>query len=275
MKDFSVLMSIYFKEKPAYFRLSLDSIVNQTLFPSEIVLIKDGPLTDELDLIIKEFDKKYPSVFKIIDLPVNKGLGNALSIGVLKCSNELIARMDTDDISVLSRFKKQVDFLTENPHIDLVGSNVEEFNFVPHDLNRYRKMPKKNGNLLKYSKFRNPVNHPTVMFRKSKVIDAGNYKSDILFFEDFSLFIRMLANGSNIYNIQDSLLNFRTGIGIDVIKRRSGMIYLKNEWKFAKLSFKIGHINFLEWLFYVATKLPLRLFPPKIILFVYNKFLRN
>lgn len=275
MSSFSVLMSVYYKENPLFFRKSLDSLMDQTKMPSEIVLVKDGPLSGELDEVISEFTGNYPNLFKIIVLPENKGLGNALSIGVLACSTELIARMDTDDICVLNRFEKQLEFFNNNPSIDLVGTNVEEFNKKPGDLNRFRKMPEKGEVLRRYSRFRNPVNHPTVMFRKSKVLEAGNYRGDILLFEDFSLFIRMLQKGASFYNIQECLLHFRTGLGIDVIKRRSGFFYVKNEWKFALLSLRIGNINFLEWIFYVCTKLPLRLLPPKVILFVYNQFLRD
>ena len=274
-EQFSVLMSVYYKEKPDFFRQSLESLINQTQIPNEIVLIKDGALTIELEKVITEYIRNYPNLFKIVALSENKGLGNALSIGLLECSNELIARMDTDDICVSNRFEKQVDFLNQNQNIDVVGSNVEEFNIEPGDLKRYRKMPKKGNKLLRYSKFRNPLNHPTVMYRKMKVLEAGNYNGEILLFEDFSLFIRMIKNGSNFYNIQESLLNFRTGVGIEVIKRRSGFFYVKNEWKFSLLALKIGQLNFFEWLFYVFTKLPLRLLPPRVILLVYNTFLRN
>lgn len=275
LSPFSVLISVYIKENPIYFRKSLESIFKQTLLPNEIVLIKDGPLTNELEAVITEYATKCREVFKIIPLSENKGLGHALSIGVIQCSNEIIARMDTDDICAINRFEKQIKFLDSNPNIDLIGSNVEEFNNFPGDLKRYRKMPEHGKALKKYSRFRNPVNHPSVMFRKNKVLQAGNYNEDILLFEDFSLFIRMLNNGSEFYNIQECLLYFRTGIGIEVIKRRSGWFYLKNEWKFSKLALKIGSLNIFEWLFYVMTKLPLRLLPPKIILYVYNQFLRQ
>ena len=275
MSKFSVLVSVYFKENPVYFKKALDSIVNQTLLPNEIVLIKDGPLGEELENVLNEYILHYPNLFKIISLPVNRGLGNALAIGVNECSYEFIARMDTDDICVLNRFEKQLRFLDQNSNIDVVGSNVEEFNIEPGDLKRFRKMPESGKSLLKYSKFRNPINHPTVMFRKAKVLEAGNYSGEILLFEDFSLFIRMLQKGASFYNIQECLLHFRTGLGIDVIKRRSGLFYVKNEWKFSLLSLKIGNLNFFEWLFYVCTKLPLRLLPPKVILFVYNQFLRH
>lgn len=275
MNKFSVLISVYHKENPLYFRESLDSLMNQTVLPNEIVLIKDGPLTENLENVLNEYIANYTNLFKIIALPINKGLGNALSIGILECSNELIARMDTDDICVLNRFEKELNFLKNNPAIDLVGSNVEEFNNFPGDLQRFRKMPEKDEEVLRYAKYRSPVNHPSIMFRKQKVLEAGNYNSDILMMEDFSLFIRMLNNGCVFYNIQEVLLNFRVGLGLEVIKRRSGLLYFNNEWKFAKLAFKIGHLNFFEWLFYIVFKLPLRLMPPRIIEFVYNKFLRQ
>lgn len=275
MLKFSVLMSVYFKENPRYFRQSLDSIFKQTLLPNEIVLIKDGPLPIELEAVITEYINNYPEIFKIIPLIENKGLGNALAIGVVQCSYEIIARMDTDDICVSNRFEKQIKFLNSNPDIALVGSNVEEFNSIPGDLKRYRKMPEQGVALKKYSRFRNPVNHPSVMFRKNKVLEAGNYNGDILLFEDFSLFIRMLSKGGNFYNIQECLLYFRSGVGIEVIKRRSGLFYIKNEWKFSKLALKIGSLNIFEWFFYITTKLPLRLLPPKVILYIYNQFLRQ
>lgn len=275
MSNFTVLMSVYYKDNPIYFRQSLESVMNQTVRPNEIVLIKDGPLTSELDYVINEFQNLYSSIFNIVTLDKNKGLGKALSIGILKCTNELIARMDSDDICLFNRFEIQLNFLNKNLNVDLVGSNVEEFNNIPGDLKRFRIMPESGDKLKKYSKFRNPLNHPSVMFRKSKVIQAGNYDDDILYFEDYSLFIRMLKNGSKFYNIQSSLLNFRVGTGIDTIKRRSGLNYLNEEWKFSLLSLKIGHINFIEWLFYIITKLPFRLLPSRVVLFVYNKFLRN
>lgn len=275
MNKFSVLISVYYKENPLYFREALVSLMNQTVMPNEIVLIKDGPLTESLDTVLNEFVANYTGLFKIIALPINKGLGNALSIGLLACSNEFVARMDTDDICFFNRFEKQLNFLKNNPAIDLVGSNVEEFNNFPGDLKRFRKMPEKDKELLRYAKYRSPVNHPSIMFRKQKVLEAGNYNSDILMMEDFSLFIRMLNKGCVFYNIQEVLLNFRVGLGLEVIKRRSGLLYFNNEWKFAKLALKIGHLNFLEWLFYIVFKLPLRLMPPKIIEFVYNTFLRQ
>jgi glycosyltransferase involved in cell wall biosynthesis len=275
MSNFSVLISVYYKENPVFFREALDSVLNQSVIPNEIVLIKDGLLGESLENIIKEFDYKYPDLFNVISLPTNQGLGNALSIGVLNCNNDLIARMDTDDICVFNRFEKQIKFLNNNLEVDLVGSNIEEFNTTPGDLKRYRILPKNGKKLIRFSKFRNPINHPSIMFRKEKVIAAGNYQSNLLFFEDYSLFIRMIKNNFNLYNIQENLLYFRVGAGIDTIKRRSGLQYLIYEWKFSIFSLKIGHINYFEWVFYNITKLPFRLLPADIILFIYTKLLRK
>lgn len=275
MSNFSVLISIYHKENPDFFKEALDSVLNQTILPNEIVLIKDGLLNENLENVIWEYDNKYPNLFNIISLPTNQGLGNSLSIGVLNCKNDLIARMDTDDICVFNRFEKQIEFLNNNLGVDLVGSNVEEFNTTPGDIKRYRVLPKNGRDLIRFSKFRNPINHPSIMFRKDKVIAAGNYKSNLLFFEDYSLFIRMIKNNFNLYNIQENLLFFRVGTGIETIKRRSGFNYLINEWKFSLFSLKIGHLNYFEWFFYIITKLPFRLLPANVILFIYTKFLRK
>jgi glycosyltransferase involved in cell wall biosynthesis len=275
MSNFSVLISLYNKENPLFLKQALDSVVNQTIFPNEIVIVKDGLLGESLENILLDYDVMYPNIFKFIQLPVNKGLGNALSIGVLNCSYDLIARMDTDDICVLDRFERQIDFFNNNPNVDLLGSNIEEFNIIPGDLNRFRRVPEKGIQLINYSKYRNPINHPTIMFRKDKVIAAGNYQSNLLFFEDYSLYIRMIKNNFILHNIQDSLLFFRVGRGVEMIKRRSGFNYLLHEWRFSLFSLRTGHLNYFEWIFYIITKLPFRLLPTNIVLFVYVKLLRN
>ena len=124
---FSVLMSVYIKENPKYMKQSLDSIINQTYKPSEIVIVKDGLLTKELNDLIDEYQKIYTNLFKIITLEENVGLGKSLNIGVLNCTYDIIARMDTDDICRNDRFEKQIKVLKNNKHIDIVGSNIVEF----------------------------------------------------------------------------------------------------------------------------------------------------
>lgn len=271
----SVLLSVYHKENPSYMSLALQSIMDQTLIADEIVLVKDGPLTPLLDETIATFVDSYPSVFKIVTLEENKGLGAALKIGVNHCSHEIIARMDTDDIARSNRFQKQFEFLSQHTDIDVVGSNIEEFNKVPKDLSRFKYNPEKHEELVRQIKLRSPFNHPSIMFRKSSLLKAGNYNGDILLFEDYSLFLRMWKKGLKFHNIQEVLLDFRVGSGIDTIKRRSGMHYLQKESKFLKYAKSIGAFDSIDILKYKILKFPIRLLPPKVVLFIYNTFLRT
>lgn len=274
--SFSVLISVYHKENPDFLELALKSVVEQTLKPSEIVIVKDGPLTTDLEAVLLNYKINYPDLFTFISLPENKGLGNALSIGLLKCQFERVARMDTDDICSLDRFEKQVGFMNLYPEVDVVGTSIEEFRNVPGDLKVSRSLPNLQSEIISFSKLRNPLNHPTVMYKKSKVIEAGNYNSDFLFLEDYSLFIRMLNNGAEIRNLNDRLLHFRVGSSpLEMIKRRSGWNYAKTEWRFASNIRRIQYFSFGEWLKYVLVRIPVKLMPNRLILFLYTKFLRR
>lgn len=272
---FSVLISVYDKEKPVFLEKALSSIVNQTLMPSEIVLVKDGPISEPLEKVIDWFTSAYPDLFNIVSLSINRGLGEALRIGVEVCKYEHIARMDSDDICHPDRFEKQVSFMKTHPDIAVLGSNIEEFNIYPGDNKVRRLMPESGKKLLNYAKFRSPVNHPSILMRKQAVINAGNYNGNIRLWEDYSLFIRMLKNGSKFYNMQEILLYFRVGSGIESIERRSGYNYMKNEWKFACLARQVGHLSNFDWFLYVVLKLPLRLLPTRLVLYLYQRFLRH
>jgi len=275
MMKFSVLISVYYKENAVFFTQALLSLVQQTLIPTEIVLVKDGPLTKELDNVIEDFLIKYPGLFQIISIEKNMGLGNALKIGLEHCKYDWVARMDTDDICLKDRFEKQIAFLEQNPHIDVLGSNMEEFNKEPGDLKSYRVIPQNGRKLLAYSKFRSPVNHPTIVFKKQAVLSNGNYNGNILLFEDYTLFVKMLKNNCQFYNLQEPLLYFRVGNGVDIIKRRSGFRYLRNELKFLNFAHKIGHLSSAEKTIHLLTRIPLRFMPPKFVRFIYNTFLRK
>jgi len=272
---FSVLISVYFKENPVFFRAALESIVTQDLLPDEIVLVEDGPISEALAHVIADFKKRYPRLFIVVPLEQNMGLGNALRIGLAACNYEIVARMDTDDICAPNRFRKQIDFLRLHDDIAVVGTNIEEFNNVPGDLGSLRIMPEGGKKLLKFARYRSPVNHPSIMFRKSRVLAAGSYSGDILLWEDFALFIRMLKQGDQFHNIQEILLYFRVGTGIETIKRRSGWHYFKSEWKFSLYALKIKHLSYWEWCSYIILKLPLRLLPPRLVLLIYTRLLRK
>lgn len=272
---FSVLLSVYFKENPTFLNLSLASIINQTLVPNEIILVKDGPLGEELNVVIERYLRDYPGIFRVVPLAENKGLGNALAIGVEHCTHELVARMDTDDIARSNRFETQVNFLNKHKEVDVVGSNIEEFNKTPGDLNRFKLNPEFHDTLIDQIKLKSPFNHPSIMFRKSSLLKAGNYNGDILLFEDYTLFLRMWKVGLKFHNIQEVLLDFRVGDGIATIKRRSGLHYLQKESKFLDYAKSIGAYNSWDVFKYKLLKFPVRMMPAPMVLFIYNMFLRK
>ena len=274
--EFSVLLSVYKKENPDFLKESLESIYeNQILKPSEIVLVQDGPLTKELDEVVNHKVNMYPDIFKIVKLEKNMGLGYALNEGIKECSYELIARMDTDDIATTERFHKQITFMYENTNIDVLGGMLEEFEAFPGDLSQFRLLPESQADIFKFAKFRNPINHPTVVYKKSKVQKVGGYQTDVLFWEDYLLWVDMLNAGCEFHNLNQNVLHFRVQDGLHMIKKRRGFKYAINEIKFAKYCRKNGFFSFYDYLKYVLIKPPLRLIPSSILYFIYKKFSRN
>lgn len=205
--DFSVLMSVYIKENPVFLMLALKSIWDdQTLKPSEIVIVKDGPLTDDLKIIISDFKLIAPAI--IIDIPTNKGLSNALNVGLKVCNYEYVARMDSDDISLPSRFSVQIEHFKENNEIDILGTWAQEMdnNGI---LNDVMKRPTNHNDILKLI-WSCPFIHPSVMFKKSKLLQVGNYnpkggkRQD-----DYELWYRCALNDFKFMNIPKVELLYR------------------------------------------------------------------
>ena len=265
----SVLMSIYFNEKPEYFRESLESIKNQTYEIDELVLVKDGALTDGLEEVIK----KYKDILNIKEVPLEKnvGLGLALREGILHCSNEIVVRMDSDDISREDRIEKQIKILLENNEIGIVGSNSENFSKKIGDLKIFGVYPEKDKEIRKFMKRRCPFLHPTIMFKKSKVIECGNYK-DLLWFEDYDLFLRIL-NYVKGYNVQENLLYFRANE--EMFERRGGLIYIKREVKALTKFYKRGDINFYYYVTNLIIRIGVRICGNKLRSLIYKKILRK
>jgi len=262
MKAFSVLMSIYFREKSDYFNRAMQSIWDeQTVKPNEIVLVKDGQLGEELDNVIDIWKGKLHNILKIIPLRNNVGLGDALNIGLNYCSNEFVARMDTDDISLPNRFEKQLEVL-ENLNIDICSSWVSEFEDFEDNIKAIRMVPELHYNIVKYAKFRNPVNHPAVMMKKSSVLKAGGYKK-MIFFEDYYLWVRMILSGAMFYNIQEVLVNMRGGK--EQYKRRSGIKYAINEFYAQKEFLKLGFISRFEFIRNLIFRTSIRLMPHSLV----------
>lgn len=268
---FSVLMSIYYRENPKYFNRAMISIWDeQILKPNEIVLVLDGKLTEELMHVISEWKNKLNEIMKIVSLDNNMGLGDALNIGLNHCSNELVARMDTDDISLPNRFLEQIEIFNKN-NIDLCSSWIDEFDTDENKIISSRKVPEYNEDIIKFSKMRNPINHPAVMFKKQSVIDAGNYKK-MYSFEDYYLWIRMLMNNSNLYNIPKSLVKMRAGY--NQLERRRGLQYLIYEFNFWTRLYNIKFINLFELFKNLVFKLMIRVMPRTIVKNIY-KLIRN
>ena len=268
---FSVLMSIYYKESPLFLREAIESVLNQTVIPNEIVCIKDGPLTEELNLVLYEFDKKYKNMFKFIEFDENKGLGEALRVGVQECSNEIIARMDTDDIAVKERFEKQLKVMEEK-NLDLVGSNILEFEEEISNVVAMRNVPNTFVKIKKFAKKRNPFNHMTVMYKKSAVLEAGNYKN-FLWFEEYNLWVRMILKGSKMYNIQENLVYARAGKSM--FSRRGGTIYIKREIAMQKDMLNLKFINIIRFSLNILTRTTVRMLPNNFRRVVYIKVLRK
>ncbi len=270
-KEFSVLMSVYYKENPVFFELSLNSILNQSLKPSEIVLVQDGPLTEDLYKEIDRFKKTSSIKTKVVPLEKNLGLGKALNIGLINCSYDIVARMDTDDICFPYRFERQMNVLLDC-HFDVVGSWILEFKENINQPSLMRKVPEKNNEIHKKQRSRNCLNHMTVLFRKDKVLSIGNYH-DMPFFEDYYLWARMMKAEMSFYNIQEPLVYAR--IGNDMIGRRHGWVYLKKELRFYYMLLKIRFISPVLFISNLITRLPLRLLPKRLLQRIYIRLLRT
>lgn len=229
--SYSVLMSVYAREKPAYLEKAIQSMLDQTVPTDDFVLVCDGPLTDGLYAVIDAFCEKHPHLFRIIRLEENVGLGAALAEGVGACKNEYIARMDSDDISLPDRIERQLQAIGQNEALSAVGAQIAEFQSDPVKIDGYRTVPTSHGDILKRLRTRNPMNHVTVLMKRSAVLAAGNYQS-VIGFEDYHLWTRMLALGQRFANIGDVGCFVR----IDGMhKRRGGMPYFKNYMQVARL----------------------------------------
>lgn len=247
MEPYSVLMSVYDKENADYLKKSLESMLKQTFPPGDFVLICDGPLTPELDAVIDAFFKKYPGLFQVIHLPENQGLGKALNVGLSVCKYDLVARMDSDDISDTERCRRQVQAFEESPELTVVSGTVVEFEGSPEFPVAVKRLPEQHDEILRYAKLRNPFNHPAVMYRKSVVLRVGGYQ-DAPLHEDYDLWVRILMQGSQTRNLPWVLCYMRVDNGM--YKRRGGIKYLKIISKFHR---KLYQEKFCTWGQYMAS----------------------
>lgn len=273
MIDFTVLISVYDKENSGFLDKSLFSILDkQTITPNEIIIVKDGDLNQSLVIILNKYIKEYPEIVKVYGYSENKGLGYALNYGLNKSSNELIFRMDSDDIAHPLRFEKQLEAFQKNKNnIAIIGSNIEEFNSTPHDLNRFRIVPSSSEEINNKKFYRNPFNHMTVAFVKSAILECGGYRP-MHGYEDWYLWMRVLKK-YNGFNLSATLVNARIGNGM--ITRRQGLVFFVNELKFQRTLLNDNLITFSDFIKNIFFRALPRLLPKKILNLIYIIFLRK
>ncbi len=270
LKDFSVSMCVYGKDNPEWFEIAVESILNQTVKPTEVVLVVDGPVPDELDAIIKKYESD--SIFNVIRFEENQGHGNARRAGLKACTNELVALMDADDISVKDRFEQQLLVFQQND-VDIVGGDISEFIGDPNNTVAFRNVPESNDGIKEYMKKRCPFNQMTVMFKKSSVEKVGGY-IDWYCDEDYYLWIRMALDGCNMMNTGTVLVNAR--VGKEMYNRRGGVKYFKSEAKLQKYMFHNKIIGFGTYIVNVVKRLIVQvLLPNKVRGWVFKKFARK
>ena len=268
MENYSVLMSLYVKEKPEYLQLAIESMLTQTVRPDEIIIVEDGPLTENLYAVLNE----YSPYIRRIRNEKNMGLGLALNVGLKECRNELVARMDTDDISKPERCERQLERFAQRPELSIVGSWVDEFVDLPENVVSTRAVPVDSDEIYRFAKRRSAFNHPTVMYRKSRVLAQGGY-ADLRRNQDVDLFGRMLYAGNKAENIGESLLWFRSND--DLARRRKSW---ENTWSYIDTImrfWKMGYSGFIDFAVVAVAQTCMYLMPVKLQHWVYRTFLRR
>lgn len=271
---FSVLMSVYQKDNPVFVARAIESVtVKQTLKPNEIIIVVDGPVTEELSSLINTVEKSQEFYFHVIRLPENRGLGNALRIGMENASNEIVARMDSDDVSTPERFVKQISYLKDHPECDLVGSQISEFIGDESNIVGKRLVPCGNEEIHKYLRRRCPFNHMSVALSRSSALSVGNYM-DWHFNEDYYLWIRMANAHCKFANLPEVLVNVR--VGADMYRRRGGWKYFKSEEGIQRYMLKHKLIGFPRYLYNVAGRFAVQVAMPNSLRgFIFQKLFRK
>lgn len=270
---FSVLLSLYFKEKANFLNECFESIWNnQSLKPSQIVLVLDGPIGSDLQDAVDQWKDILGEILFVLPLKENVGLGKALNQGLSHCKNEWVFRMDTDDICKPDRFEKQIQFIRENPEVVLFSGQILEFKENPLDADILKCVPTEYTDIVKFSQKRSPFNHMTVAYKKSVIEAVGGYQHH-LFMEDYNLWLRVIGAGYMVGNHPDILLYARVGNGMHA--RRKGFEYVKSELKLLKLKKELKLQNSIHANILFLLRSSSRLLPSALLGKIYNTFLRK
>ena len=268
--EFSLLLCTYKNDNPLHLKDCLDSILASTVHPNEIIIIKDGPLTDELDEVIA--DTCFPFKKNIISLPTNQTQGIARREGVTAARHEWIALMDSDDIAMPDRFDKQLEVITKDPSIDILGGQIAEFDKDSACVHAIRQVPLSHADIKTRLKTRNPFNAMTVMFKKTAAIKAGNFRY-FPGFEDYDLWARMINQGAKCQNCKDILVYARTGSGM--YGRRRGLNYIRQEWRMQRQLRQLRITSKWQFVSNILQRIPVRLLPGTFIKKLYIYFTRS
>ena len=265
-------MSVYKKDEPEYLRRSIESMLAQTVLCEQFVIVKDGHLDSMLDRVIDVYAKQQPELFTVVTLEQNVGLGRALDVGLMNCRNDLVARMDADDISLPERCEKLLDLFETNPKLALAGTNIDEFYDEPERVVSSRVVPSDYEGIRKFIRRRSPFNHPTVMFRKSEVLRCGGY-GKMRRKQDYDLFARMLNMDCFALNINESLLLFRSNEGN--YKRRKSWEYCKSYIEVQRENYRRGYCSLWDMVVVTGGQMVMYLLPLKVMRFLSDKLLRK
>ncbi len=266
--SFSVIMPFYKGDVAAYFNDALQSLYAQTLRSTEIVLVQDGPVGEELAEVARLWKAKMPEINHLV-LVKNHGLSGALNAGIDAAKHEWLARMDADDSCKSDRFEKQLALINKEPDLAILGSWITEFDEEMKVQTGVRKLPETHAEILRYAKWRCPFNHMTVMYKKSVLVALGKYKNYGAVGDDYELWARFLVNGHKSANIQESLVDARTGKDF-FSNRRRGLKYFKNEVREINDLYRLGLINPLQYGFHFSVKAIVRFSPPFLVKFIYQ-----
>lgn len=271
-RSFSVLLPTYAGDDADELDRALESCFCQSLMPDEVLVVEDGPLTDGLESTLRSWEQRQPKSLRRYTIPENTGLGNALREGVNSTNNNIIVRADADDINAPERFERQVAYLEQHPTVDIVGGFIAEFEDEPGNPNTIRRVPTDHEDIHRKARFRSPMNHVTVCFRRQAVLSAGNYRP-VDSMEDYDLWIRMLLDGARFANIPEVLVKVRAGS--EMAARRGGFEYAREEAERQIEFFCRGFTNLPVFLFNLATRVPFRLIPNYLRFIIYRYVARE
>ena len=271
MENYSILTTLYKNDSPEFLKQSIDSMLAQTVLTNDYVIVADGPLTEELDEVLVGYENTH-NFFNIVRLSENVGLGVALREGLKYCKNDLVARLDADDLSMPTRCEKQLTLFDSDPDLVIVGSDMYEFDSNPDEITDLKHMPSSPEQIYKYGKRRNAFNHSSVMYRKSVIEEHGSY-STMRRSQDIELFSKILYAGCKCRNINEPLIKFRCG---DTrVKRKKKWSNVKSDLRIFKNNYKMGYAGFGDYLYVVITQIGFFILPTKLAGYLYKKLFRT